>query len=339
MEIHSVKNVLDEFIFIEKIAYDKYHSFYLAEPNESIKKFWENMFRAEVQHINHWRKLLDLNDNSEGFVLFDEIEKVYEEVVDLKSKIIKIAGKKEYDENHENRMIMTFYLECYMLNPLFERLFTTFNLIFPEESIEKDYDKHINEFIYNMNSTIENDSELLLLGKVLLELWEKNREVINNSTKDFLTEIYNKKTFFEIANILGNFAKRHNLHVGMLMIDIDKFKDINDKFGHHVGDVVLKNVAQSIQKSVRSSDIVGRYGGEEIIVFLSDITEESLYTVAEKIRAGVENDTKESIAVTVSIGAASGELKGKLSIALLTLLETSDTKMYVSKKNGRNRVS
>ncbi len=134
-------------------------------------------------------------------------------------------------------------------------------------------------------------------------------------------------------------SKKFGFDVSFLMIDVDHFKDINDQFGHLVGDVVLKQTAETIKKNVRELDLVGRYGGEEFGVLLVETDRAGARFVAERIRAAIAERAfkayDENLKTTVSIGCAT--LSKVCSDAGL-IIESADQALYEAKHQGRNRV-
>lgn len=133
--------------------------------------------------------------------------------------------------------------------------------------------------------------------------------------------------------------KRYQWEFGVLFVDIDHFKRVNDSYGHDTGDVVLKMVAQTMAHNIRSFDIIGRWGGEEFLVILVNISKEQLQTIAEKLRVLVEHSSlnigEANIAVTVSIGATIAR-KGD---TVESIVKRADLLMYTSKGNGRNTIT
>jgi diguanylate cyclase (GGDEF)-like protein len=135
-------------------------------------------------------------------------------------------------------------------------------------------------------------------------------------------------------------CKRINLSMAVLLIDIDYFKKVNDNYGHLVGDDVLRHIAKTIGTILRSSDVLGRYGGEEFCAFLPNTTEHDALGLAERIRIGIETTPiKLSMSVTlkttVSIGVADSVRAG---YDFKDLLAAADSAMYGAKNGGRNRV-
>ncbi len=133
--------------------------------------------------------------------------------------------------------------------------------------------------------------------------------------------------------------RRYDWNFGLLFVDIDHFKAINDTYGHPVGDEVLCMVAQALRSCLRSFDFVGRWGGEEFVVILPNITDDMLEKVAERCRINIEESKLQSggkeVGVTVSIGAVLADPNETAD----QCVERADTLMYQSKANGRNRTT
>jgi diguanylate cyclase (GGDEF)-like protein len=174
----------------------------------------------------------------------------------------------------------------------------------------------------------------VLESKSLMELLQQQSYV------DQLTGLYNRRFLEEIGDKLAAQIKRRNSLLGVLMVDIDFFKQINDRYGHDVGDRVLREIAQVIKNSVREADYVVRFGGEEILVLLVDVREGQAKKVAEKIRRNVEHKVIEFsggvIKKTVSIGVSEfpKDCEGKF----WQCIKFADVALYRAKEEGRNRV-
>lgn len=165
----------------------------------------------------------------------------------------------------------------------------------------------------------------------------ENKELWNLSFRDGLTGLYNRRFAQETGQALFNRAARYHEEFHVLMIDIDHFKQVNDKLGHAVGDEVLKNVAEVIRANVRGSDIAARYGGEEFIIFVVRAEPELVQYIANRIRDGMASHVFPEVSwqVTVSIGVAGMRSTDTLE----ELVERADRNLYISKHAGRNRVS
>jgi diguanylate cyclase (GGDEF)-like protein len=174
---------------------------------------------------------------------------------------------------------------------------------------------------------------------VLMLSYKVNQKLESFATIDGLTGVLNRRGLEDAALKMQDICKRINLSMAILLIDIDHFKKVNDKYGHLTGDDVLRHISKEIAKILRSSDVLGRYGGEEFCVFLPNTTESDAIGLAERIRAGVEaspfQDVQGSIKTTVSIGVADSVRAG---YDFKGLVATADSAMYGAKNGGRNRV-
>ena len=160
------------------------------------------------------------------------------------------------------------------------------------------------------------------------------------ATTDGLTELYNHRYFKEQLKLILETSKREGSHFSLIILDIDFFKKFNDTYGHQAGDAILKQVAQTIKKSVRASDIVFRYGGEEMSIILSNTDYDSALMVAEKIRSRIFSrnfvlPNNKTTNVTVSLGASTFPADG---ISSEELVESADKRLYKAKETGRNKV-
>ncbi len=177
-----------------------------------------------------------------------------------------------------------------------------------------------------------------------IEALRKNLEqVTNESQRDFLTGVFNRKSFDRMLDEQLAHANQQGQELCLLMLDIDHFKQFNDKFGHLLGDEVLKIVARSMTDCVRGKDMVARYGGEEFAIILPATPLAGGIKVAETIRSTIakrelkRRDTGEAYgALTVSVGVA--HLRGSTDTPL-SLVKRADEALYYSKHHGRNRVT
>ena len=180
-------------------------------------------------------------------------------------------------------------------------------------------------------------------GRILAlqrELISAREQLRFHATHDPLTGVWNRKGIVDFLTQELARAHRTRESVGLMMVDLDHFKTVNDTFGHAVGDAVLKDVAARLVKSVRTYDFVGRYGGEEFLIILSNASLAEVKRRAQRICASADEAPIRfqslEIKVTISIGAT--EAPPVPDIDQSRLLHAADLALYQAKKSGRNRV-
>ena len=180
---------------------------------------------------------------------------------------------------------------------------------------------------------------LLGIATDFTQFYKLKEELARQATTDELTGVRNRRSLFETARQEFTRAHRYKHPLSVLMLDIDHFKRINDRYGHDVGDKVLRTVADACRRELRDSDVLGRLGGEEFGVVLPNTTGAGALAVAERLRICIdalllEGDWGEEIAPKVSIGVAC--LEGAARIE--EVLKRADQALYAAKAAGRNRV-
>jgi diguanylate cyclase (GGDEF)-like protein len=160
------------------------------------------------------------------------------------------------------------------------------------------------------------------------------------ATTDSLTGLFNRRHFLALAEAEWSRYRRHRHALSMLMIDIDQFKLINDRFGHDGGDRVLVEIAELCRKNTRKSDVAARLGGDEFVMLLPETPLDVAIEAADRLRNATARHPfpagMASVAATLSIGAA--EAKPGMA-ALADLMKSADGAVYAAKALGRNRVS
>ncbi|MEN3112728.1 GGDEF domain-containing protein [Uliginosibacterium paludis] len=173
-----------------------------------------------------------------------------------------------------------------------------------------------------------------------VRLQGSNRQLRHLAMHDPLTGLLNARAYYEGCDQMIHLASRNRTPYSVMFVDLDHFKQINDRCGHEAGDLVLKAVANRLRSTVRQSDLVGRVGGEEFSVFLPHTDLTGALNLAEAIRADIEAlgvDTPHGrLQVTASIGVARNQHSEQ---SMADIQRLADQAMYDAKKNGRNRVS
>lgn len=174
-------------------------------------------------------------------------------------------------------------------------------------------------------------------GERIIELEDNRLEL---ASYDSLTKLWNRNKILEFFKEELERCRRENQSTGLIMVDIDLFKRVNDNYGHFIGDRVLIEVSRRLKKSIRKYDKIGRYGGDEMLIVLPDCSQVNVKKIAERLRQGVSEEKietgKVSLKVTISAGGTSSDISSLASGD--DLIQISDLAMYSAKKKGRNCV-
>lgn len=185
----------------------------------------------------------------------------------------------------------------------------------------------------------EYDVALYMAFQDITDRKKKELQLFDQATRDPLTKCYNRRQFEELAKKEVQRSRRYNHPFCLFMIDADHFKNVNDTHGHAVGDLVLQALADCCRRTLRESDIVARFGGEEFVILLPEASIENAHRVAERLRIKisklvVKNEQNQDVQFTVSIGLVSSTVTDNIA----EMLKMSDEALYEAKEHGRNQV-
>jgi len=280
-----------------------------------------------VANLDILVELLDKYDIIDATNGKDALEILHEEIVDLILLDIMMPDMDGYEvcsklkENPDTKDIPIIFITAKT----------------DENSIEKAYDIGGADYITKPFKT----KELLAKVKRELQLQDLQNELKLLASTDPMTKLYNRRYFSKISEHTLDLAKRDKKDVSTIMLDIDKFKNVNDTYGHKVGDDVIIKLAEILQKYQRKSDIVCRYGGEEFVILLPNTNINGAKIVSNNIRALVEQniillDNKEKLKFTISLGVSQIDTQNELNIE--PSLKRADDALYEAKETGRNKV-
>ncbi|MBI4459093.1 MAG: diguanylate cyclase [Acidobacteria bacterium] len=173
------------------------------------------------------------------------------------------------------------------------------------------------------------------------ELEEANARLEQLAITDQITQLYNRHYFFQVSQHFWEESKRYKLPLALIMMDIDDFKSVNDNYGHLFGDHVLSQIAVRLRKNTRKSDILARYGGEELILLAPNTDLPTVQILAERLRLAValEPFVMGSCTATVTLSAGISETEVAEFGTFEAMLEASDQALYEAKRSGKNCVS
>jgi len=332
----NIKSLPDEKIFAKECIIDcivKYNDNSLKGVVNSASRILKNLdknilvvedSKVQLSIITKILKKMNLNvfaahDGAEAFEIIENSEKHFDLILtdyympNMDGLELTLKIREEYDKDEVGIIILSSNNQ--------PEIASQFLKIGANDFINKPY--HELEVLTRINSNLD-----------LIELFTKTKNMAN---KDFLTGAYNRRYFFETGNLLLKKAKRNDSTIALAMIDIDKFKNVNDLYGHDVGDKVICDVVNTLNAQLRSSDLMSRFGGEEFCIIIDNISLEDTHTLFENIRAKMDDEKLnidgKIIEHTISIGIYHGEVEN-----LDEMIKTADNALYYCKENGRNQI-
>ena len=286
-EYKILSEIIELCLSIDLKSCTTYNKFALESENLSLAAEWKLRAGEERNHILFWKQALVLSEQKQLPLIFKNPVEVRDKLKKITKKIEQIFSKFNNYKLSSEQLTLSFLLESYMLNPAFMTMFHDYSFI--DKSIENDYEKHILVFIDMIKCYHDNLNSLKVetFSETLYDLYLANKQLLKSSLQDSLTGLYNRRGFFDNIKPLLSLASRKNTDIGIIMIDFDDFKKVNDLSGHQIGDRVLKKTAAVIESDIRASCISARYGGDEFIVFSDIKNAESLHVICERIRKNI----------------------------------------------------
>jgi diguanylate cyclase (GGDEF)-like protein len=169
------------------------------------------------------------------------------------------------------------------------------------------------------------------------------KKLLQRASLDALTGVFNRHHFTKLASMEMAYAGRHKLPIGVVLMDIDNFKQVNDTYGHQSGDLVLAQLANTVIENKRTEDLFGRYGGDEFIILpRGEISKEGVQVHCERIRKAIEGFEfcfeDICVRITISLGFHLTKAGGNDTEKMLSdLIRKADQALYLAKERGRNR--
>ena len=305
----------------------------IFESNQSVS-FWRQMADRKTEHINCWKNLLELEEEELLPSFYADYKDTYNY---LNGQIKKTRDLIERinDLTPDMYLIIICHLEFYLLNPDIQSFLHFVKNIPLLEFPVIDYEKHLDDLLDGIVKHSGEYREMKLMGETIRMLWNRNRVLDNESKIDELTGIHNRRGFFNLIKPVLEMSDNNRAKGGIMMIDIDNFKHLNDTYGHSEGDRILKSVSEAIRGSIRTCDFAGRYGGDEFIVYIVPADRGLVLDIAENIRTEVYKSFNKTIGATVSIGYYAGD--GYMTNENIgDWTKKADSALYRAKRSGKN---
>lgn len=301
---------------------------------ESVKftEFLFNNISTAVMIIDKQFKVQKVNSTFISLFHRDDIDVINELCGNSMGCSFAVEQNKSCGETSEcdNCCLRQSISKAFAFNDQVQSSYLTKKFYISDQYVTKHFRIRIKSISY-----INNDLAIITADDVT-ELEEQKSQIIEMANRDYLTKLYNRKYLYEYGGLIFQNARRGNISIAVVMIDIDLFKNVNDTFGHEAGDHILVSFSDILRSNLRQADLISRFGGEEFCLILTIKKPDDALMVIENIRKSVQTkvfDYKHNkISITVSCGVTLN-----LEDTLEKMIKRSDDMMYDAKIKGRNQ--
>lgn len=337
-----MRQVLESCVRVDELAEKAYLDMKRRCTDPEIAEFCGIMAAEEHTHIAWWRDLLESWE--EG--LLPDVWSASEAAIQgLHDTVAELERLTEHDESPlgpEEVLTRAARIEFFALDPAFAEL-----LELAEPGVARArheaYRSHVDRLIAALERTFPTGSLQGFLAAILRRSERENQALSRYATHDPLTGLGNRRALSAQVQQWASWASRYGSAVSVLMIDVDEFKVVNDAWGHTVGDEVLLAITSAICSSIRSADLVARYGGDEFVLLAPELEPDGAQALADRIvkvvrELQIPTGAGAYASVTVSIGIATlFDPPNSEPRSLDTILAAADRSLYGAKRAGRDR--
>jgi diguanylate cyclase (GGDEF)-like protein len=338
-----MRDILELCARMDELAEETYRSMSRTCDDATVAAVMERMAAEEASHIQWWRELTTAWDKG---LLPD----IYADTGDVHAQMTEILTSLEAAIPEEGRpltadecLTAAVSIEFFMLDPMFGEM-----LDLAEPAVARTrheaYSRHIERLITAVEEHYRGETLAGFLARVLRRSLRENRRLASYAMRDALTGLSNRRAFTAHLKQWSAWSARYGRPLAVLLLDVDEFKGVNDTFGHAAGDETLVEVAKAVGSATRASDLVARYGGDELAVMAPETSPEDARRLADRILAAVRK---------IGIPVADGVVRPTVSLGTSVMLDppdsdprsadellaAADQALYAAKQSGRNRAA
>lgn len=336
-----MRTILELCVVMDELARDSYASMAKSCDDPDLKATFGQMSTDESDHVAWWKDLLKAWEQGLVPDVVNDTDGLERHVHNLYTEMQKTIHADFKDVPKTTMLEISARFEFLLLDPIFGELL---DLTEPggAKKHREAYARHLERIVGAIERFHESEDMARFLSRVLRRGWRDNLALAAFATRDPLSGLYNRRGLMTQLNHWMSWAGRYDRPLGTLLVDVDDFKAINDRYGQALGDTVLRTVADTLSSTVRESDLVARYGGDEFAIVAPEADAEELATLAARLVKAVSeislSDWEGSeIPLGISVGGTVATNPGAASTRTDGLLATADRSLYQAKHAGKGR--
>lgn len=329
-----VLEVIDLCAALEGQALEFYKNLERLTDGGRLQALWATLAIDEMDHQAYWLRLKELCAVGGAPEMFDEPRRYVDELRALRVRVEHLAGIAQQESQVPRVFIHALKLEFLLLHPAIVTLFHYLPDRPGEVSPSRTYGMHLGKLLGALMDYGQLPPELDLLGEAIGQLWKKTEESATRTVTDQITGTLNRRGLYVAMKPLAFLARREKQAVGVMVLEVANLKEINHRFGHRVGDETLAVVAAAIASRLRASDVIGRFGGDDFLAFLTRFDPPQFGRIGAGVAERVAAKEIAGARPTLIVGGAWTTIGSDVKVDLDALIRAADSAVLQAREGG-----